>query len=80
MSLLKKHPSKTGIMQKTGKSGSRKNPSAKRRKSFYGMKDSQEMVTKVIHRLWVPKGATLSLACAIHARCMINFSQLFLIK
>ena len=49
MSLSKKHPSKTVVMQKADKSGFKEKPFRRKEKSFHGMKNSQEMVTKVIH-------------------------------
>ena len=66
MSLSKEHPPKIGIMQITGNAVKEK-PFRIRNKSVYGMKDSQETMTKVIDRLLGPKDPTLRLACDIHA-------------
>jgi hypothetical protein len=54
MSLSKEHPSKIGIMQKTGDAVKEKPFPHKRTKSVYGMKNSQETMTKVIDRLMDP--------------------------
>jgi hypothetical protein len=54
MSLSKEHPSKIGIMQKTGDAVKEKPFRTKRTKSVYGMKNSQETMTKVINRLMDP--------------------------
>ncbi len=54
MSLSKERPPKMGDMQKTGKRGQGKTLPHKRKKLVYGMKDSQETMTKVIDRLLGP--------------------------
>ena len=61
MSLSKEHPPKIGVMQKTDKRGQGKTLPHKRKKLIYGMKDSQETMTKVIERLLGPEGSILAL-------------------
>lgn len=47
------YPSKIGVMQKTGDAVKEK-PFRTKGKSVYGMKDSQETMTKVINRSMDP--------------------------
>jgi hypothetical protein len=54
MSLSKEHPSKIGVMQKTGDAVKEKPFRTKGLGSVYGMKDSQETMTKVINWLMDP--------------------------
>jgi hypothetical protein len=67
MYLSKEHPPKIRHHAENRQCGQGKTLPHKRKKLIYGMKDSQETMTKVIDGFWVLKDPTLRLACDIHA-------------